>query len=414
MTPPAKPVQYERLVEPRVLEALEETPVVLIHGPRQCGKTTLARSLGARLGYSYFTLDDDNVLDFAVEDPIGFVAQCPERTILDEIQRAPQLFRAIKADVDRERTSGRFILTGSTNVLLIPKLADSLAGRLGIQRLHPLAQCELSGREPEFLNRLFRGSFESSQHDRLGPQLIERVLAGGYPEALARSTPLRRAAWYRDYIKTIVQRDVRDLTRISSLEALPKLLTLAAGQTGRLINFSDLASPFQLSRTTIRNYVTVLARVFLLEDLSPWHSNELSRIIKTPKLHLGDTGVASSLLALDAESLMMNRKALGQILETFVYQELRRQASGHASPFRFHHYRDKNRAEVDIVIDQGHKVAGVEVKAGATIKLTDFRGLRKLQSDLGDRFAGGVVLHDGETTLRFGDQLYAVPFRELW
>lgn len=406
---------YPRLVESRLLETLDDTPVVLIHGPRQCGKTTLARDIGKQRDYAYFTLDDDNVLEYAVDDPVGFVERCPERTILDEVQRAPGLFRAIKATVDRDRTPGRFLLAGSTNVLLVPKLADSLAGRLGIQRLHPLAQCELTGSNPEFLDRLFSGNFDSSSSsDRLGEQLVERILSGGYPEAIARRTPQRRAAWYRDYIETIVQRDVRDLTRIESLDALPRLLSLAAGQTARLINVSDLASPFQLSRPTIKNYLTLLERVFLLERLSPWHSNQISQLIKTPKLHLGDTGVASSLLELDSESIHFDRETLGQLLETFVYQELRRQASGHTNQHRFHHYRDKSRAEVDVVIDRGPRLAGIEVKAGATIKSADFRGLRKLESELGERFAAGIVLHDGERTVQYGDKIFAVPFWELW
>jgi hypothetical protein len=249
----------------------------------------------------------------------------------------------------------------------------------------------------------------------MGKALAERIVAGGFPEPLTRSTARRRAAWYRDYIETLVQRDVRGLARIGSLDALPRLLALAAGQTARLINISDLASPFQLSRPTIRDYVTLLARVFLLEELPPWHNNRLKRLIKTPKLHMGDTGVASTLLGLDAESLMKDRPALGQLLETFVFQELRRQASGHEEEIRYSHYRDKDGVEVDIVLERGAaEVAGVEVKASATVTAADFRGLRKLAEATGKRFVAGVVLYDGETSARFGDRLYAVPIRALW
>ena len=198
-------------------------------------------------------------------------------------------------------------------------------------------------------------------------------------------------------------------------DALPRLLALAAGQTARLINISDLASPFQLSRPTIRDYITLLARVFLLEELPPWHNNRLKRLIKTPRLHVGDTGVASTLLGVDAESLMLDRNTLGQLLETFVFQELRRQASGHEEEIRFHHYRDKDGTEVDVVLERGAaQVAGVEVKASATVTAADFRGLRKLKEATRKRFAAGVVLYDGETSASFGDGLHAVPVRALW
>jgi predicted AAA+ superfamily ATPase len=406
---------YVRFARPRLVEALADTPVVLLHGPRQCGKTTLARQVGDTAGYGYITFDDDVLLASAQADPVGFVAGLPERVILDEVQRVPLLFTTLKAAVDRDRRPGRFLLTGSANVLLVPRLADSLAGRMEILRLHPLAQAELAGGPSDFLDALFGGGFTAGTRPRLGEELAERIVAGGYPPALARSSPRRRATWYRDYIETLVQRDVRDLARISALDALPRLLALAAGQTARLINVADLAAPFQLSRPTIRDYVTLLARVFLLEELPPWHSNRLSRLIKTPKLHLSDTGVACALLGIDAAGLLADRGVLGQMLETFVFQELRRQASWHEEAVTFHHLRDKDGVEVDIVLErEGQRVAGVEVKAAGTVTSADFRGLRKLQDAMGPRFDGGVVLYDGEAIAPFGPKLYAVPIRCLW
>lgn len=406
---------YPRFAESSLTEALIDTPVVLIHGPRQCGKTTLAQAVGRKQHRAYFSFDDAVTLAAAVADPVGFISDLPERVILDEVQRAPGIFSTLKSVVDRRRVAGRFLLTGSANVLLLPILADSLAGRMGILRLHPLAQCEIVERRPRFLDTLFAGVFRPRKAERLGEALAERIAAGGYPPALARSNPRRRAAWYRDYIETLVQRDVRDLARIASLDALPRLLTLAASQTARLINISDLASPFQLSRPTIRDYVTLLERVFVLEELPPWHSNRLSRLIKTPKLHVGDTGLACALLNLDAAALMQNRGTLGQLLETFVLQELRRQASWHEDEIRFHHYRDRDGTEVDLVMERGAgQVAAIEVKASATVTASDFRGLRKLKDGLGKRFIAGIVLYDGEMTAGFGDGLYAVPIRALW
>jgi len=325
-------VLYARGAQTRLEEALADTPVVLVHGPRQCGKTTLARLVGDARGYAYVSFDDDVALAAAKADPVGFVIDLPDKAVLDEVQRAPGLFTAIKTAVDRLRTPGRFILTGSANILLVPKLADSLAGRMEILRLHPLAQCEL-----------------------------------------------------------------------------------AAGQTARLVNVAEMAGPFQLSRPTIRDYVTLLERVFLLESLPPWHSNRLSRLIKTPKLHLGDTGLATTLLNLDPSALLKDRAMLGQLLETFVFQELRRQASWHEADISFHHFRDKDGAEVDIVLERGaQELAGIEVKTAATVISNDFRGLRKLKETAGKRFAAGVVLYDGESAVGFGDSLFAVPIRALW
>lgn len=406
---------HPRFAAPLLVQALSDSPVVLLHGPRQCGKTTLAQAVGATKGYAYFSFDDAVTLAAATSDPVGFVGDLPDRTILDEVQRAPALFTALKRAVDRDRRPGRFLLTGSANVLLLPTLADSLAGRVEILRLHPLAQSELGGSEPGFLDALFDGSFKARPSARLGEELPRRITAGGYPAALARAAPHRRATWYRDYVETLVQRDVRDLARIASLDALPRLLTLAAGQTARLLNVSDLAAPFQLSRPTIKDYVTLLERVFLLEQLPPWHTNRLSRLIKTPKLHLGDTGMACALLGMDAEALSEDRSTLGQLLETFVFQELRRQASWREDDLRFHHFRDKDGAEVDLVLERGGRaVAGVEVKASATVTPSDFRGIRKLREALGVRFSAGVVLYDGEASVGFGDRLFAVPIRDLW
>lgn len=401
-----------RFVRPRLIEALGDTPVVLVHGPRQCGKTTLAQTLR---GYAYITFDDEVQLAAAKADPVGFVADLPNKVVLDEVQRVPELFASLKAALDRDRRPGRFVLTGSANVLLAPKLSDSLAGRMELLRLYPLAQCEIMGVSPRFLDVLFSRDFKSRQFGRLGAELADRIVAGGYPAALARSSGRRRRDWYHAYIETLVQRDVRELARISALDALPRLLQLAAGQTARLLNISELAAPFQLSRPTIRDYVTLLERIFLIEMLPSWHSNRLSRLVKTPKLHLGDTGLVSSLLGMDAAALKKDRALLGQLLETFVFQELRRQASWHEDAISFHHFRDKDGYEVDIVLEiAGRDIAGVEVKAAATVTDSDFRGLRKLKDASGSRFTAGVVLYDGENSVRFGENLFAVPIKALW
>ena len=432
-------VFYPRSIDAQLVEALTDSPAVLIHGPRQCGKTTLAQFVCASThfkwrgqpletpatgrGYAYINFEAEVARNAAQADLAGFADDLPERVVLDEVQRVPELFAAIKVAIDRRRQPGRFVLTGSTNVLLIPALADSLAGRLQIVRLHPLSQSEMAGTSASdgntghgrgFFDALFGDGFKVGTVERLGKQLAERIAAGGYPAALARPAGRRRARWYRDYADTLIQRDVRDIARIARLDSLARLLEMASGQTARLLNVNGLAAPFQLSRPTISDYLTLLERLFLVDRLPPWHDNRLKRLVKTPKLHMGDTGLACALIGVDADALTADRHLLGQLLETFVFQELRRQASWHEAPLRLFHFRDKDGAEVDIVVERGAAhVAGIEVKAAATVTRSDFRGLRKLASAAGERFVGGVVLYDGETSAGFGDNLYAVPIQRL-
>jgi uncharacterized protein len=402
------------MLAPRLREALADTPAVLIHGPRQSGKTTLARIVGEPRGYRYVSFDDEAALAAARADPIGFVSRLPTKSILDEVQRVPEIFTSLKAVIDRRRTPGRFVLTGSANVLLVPDLSDSLAGRMGLLRLHPLAQCEIEDRRPGFIDDLLHARFPTKLSEPLGGALARRVVDGGYPAALARKTSVRRRAWYRDYIDTQIQRDIRDLSRLRSFDTLPRLLRAIAANTARLVNVADLAAPFELTRQTIHDHVTLLERVFLIERLAPWHINEMSRLVKRPKLHVGDTGVACSLLGLDAARLDADRPMLGAMLETFVLQELRRQASARPDPIEFFHFRDRDDFEVDIVLASGRSVCGIEVKAAATVHAADLRGLRKLRSAAGSDFAAGVVLYDGSATITFGDALFAVPIRRLW
>ena len=407
---------FPRFSDARLLESLQDSPVTLIHGPRQCGKTTLARTVGSANGYRYLSFDDPVARQSATEDPMGFATGLPDRVVLDEAQRVPELFSVLKLIVDRERRAGRFVLTGSTNVLLIPTLSDSLAGRMQILRLHPLSQCECDPAVSRgFVDALLGNRFRVGQSDRLGDELAERIAAGGYPAALLRRASSRKSAWYRDFAETIVQRDAADISRIRSLDILPRLLAVSARETASLLNVSRLASSFQLSATTVGEYLALLERLFLVERVPPYRQSRTARAVKTPKLHLGDSGLACALLRLDAEGLRADRSRLGHLLETFVFQELRRQASWRQEPLAFFHFRDRDGAEVDIVIEKSvREIVGVEVKASATVTGKDFRGLRALRESAGNDFVCGVVLYDGELSLPFGDRLHAVPIRALW
>ena len=406
---------FPRYAESALVESLEGSPTVLLHGPRQCGKTTLARMVGDPRGYDYINLDGDVARAAAEYDPVGFVQGLGERTVLDEVQRVPSLFTALKQEIDARRSPGRLLLTGSSQVLLLPDLPDSLSGRMEVLRLHALSQCEMSGAVPSFLDDLFKGRFPTARTRRLGNELTERMAGGGYPAALARSSPGRRASWYRSFIETQLQRDARVVSGVRALDALPRLLAVAASQTARLQNLSSLASDSHLSRPTIGAYVALLERLFLIDRLPPWQRNRLSRLIKTPKLHVGDTGIGCALLRASPGALAHDRPLLGQYLETFVLQELRRQSVLQDPPLDFFHYRDKDQFEVDIVIERGlGEVAGVEVKAAATVGPSDFRGLRRLRRAAGGRFTAGVVVYDGEITAGFGGDMFAVPIGRLF
>ena len=408
---------YPRFSETQLQDAVADTPVILIHGSRQCGKTTLAQSFGKERGYHYITFDDITQLQAAINDPIGFIQSLPEKVILDEIQRAPELFTSIKTSVDNNRKPGRFILTGSANILLLPKLSDSLAGRMEIIHLRPLAQAEIAGQTPPLLQQLFNADFEQftnqNQYPRLGEKLANIITAGGYPAAIARSNEKRRNTWYRDYIRTIIQRDIQDISHIRNLDILPRLLTLAAGQTARLFNAADIASPFSISRPTIREYLSLLEQIFLIEQLQPWHSNRLSRLIKTPKVHFSDTGLACSLLGVSSAELWQDKAILGQLLETFIYQELRKYADWFDDHLNFFHFRNKDKVEVDIIIERGRNLVGVEIKAAATVTINDFKGLNKLKLSCPEQFIAGVVFYDGDSIVPFGEGLYAVPISLL-
>ena len=318
---------YPRYIKPLFLEALKDAPVVLIHGPRQCGKTTLARMVGIPKKYEYISFDDDVVTKATKEDPIGFVQGLSKRVILDEVQKVPHIFSTLKKEIDSNRIHGRFILTGSANILRMPKLSDSLAGRIEILRLHPLSQGELEKHKSHFLDTLFKGTFKTKKMEFSLNKLIERIVTGGYPEVFKRPSGRRRINWYQNYIEALIQRDILNISKIRSVDILPRLLALSATQTSQLVNFTNLASAFQVSRPTVFDYVTLFEQMFFLEKLPPWHSHRFRRLIKTPKLHLCDTGLACTLLGVNAVSLKKNRPLLGQLLETFVFQELRRQAS---------------------------------------------------------------------------------------
>ncbi len=404
---------YPRFVEHRVREALTDTRVVLICGPRQSGKTTLARRV-AGTDMPFVTLDDATVLDAATTDPVGFV-RALDRAVVDEIQRAPGLILAIKAAVDNDPRTGRFLLTGSANLMTLPRVGDSLAGRISIIRLLPLAQAEVRGDSPRFLDQVFAGVPPDVTSLIVGDDLVETVLAGGYPEALTRTAWHRRRDWHLDYVEAIVQRDVRDIASVEQLSSMARLLRILAERSGQLVNYSGLGTPVGMNHVTTRKYIGVLENLFLVHALPAWHMNTLKRLGKAPKLHFLDAGLLAALRDLSPSRLRRDRTPFGPVLETFVFGELLKLAGWSDDRYTFSHFRDKERNEVDIVLEDGSgQVAGVKVKASATVSAGDFSGLRRLAHACGDRFALGLVLYDHDRVVPFGDRMLAVPVSALW
>jgi predicted AAA+ superfamily ATPase len=405
---------YPRFATAKVELALADTRVVLLAGPRQAGKTTLAQSLAGG-AHAYQTLDNATTLAAAQADPTGFVRHL-DRAVIDEIQRAPGLLLAIKESVDVDPRPGRFLLTGSANLMTLPRVADSLAGRMETVRLLPLAQSEIAGgAPPAFLESVFRGEPPKAGPMLIGPALVEAVIAGGYPEALARTSWGRRQDWCLDYADAIVRRDVRDIANVDQLDRMPRLLRVLAEHSGQLINHTGVGAAIGLNHVTTQRYAALFEQLFLTRTLPPWHSNALKRLTKTPKLHFLDSGLLSALRGVTPDRIARDRGAFGPILESFVFSELLKLAGWNAERLTFSHYRDKDQCEVDVVMeDQAGRIVGVEVKAGATVTSSDFRGLRRLADAAGDQFALGLVLYDHDRAVPFGERLWAAPLSGLW
>ena len=384
-------------------------------GARQVGKTTLVRDLIDDT-WQYISFDDLAQAEVARADPVGFIRNLPPTQVaLDEVQRVPDILVAIKQAVDENRSPGRFLLTGSANAVLLPSVSDALVGRMEAVRLATLSECEIIGRRPTFLDAMLCGQAPTANDVRVRDHLVRRIVTGCFPEPLLRESGKRLRAWYRQYLNTLIQRDLSDLSRIGNVEAMSRLLRLTAVLSGQLVNLADLGGRLGLSRITAGKYLALLEQLFLVERLPAWHASEYRRLVKTPKIHAVDTGMMCALRGITGRRLLRNPVELGSLLESFVYNELRKQALWMDDPLTFHHYRDKDQVEVDLVIeDAAGGCYGVEVKAAASLRAHDFTGLRRFRRVAGHRFRMGVLLYDGDHTTSFGDGLFAVPVGALW
>ncbi|MYF69538.1 MAG: ATP-binding protein, partial [Proteobacteria bacterium] len=338
-----------------------------------------------------------------------------DRAVIDEIQRAPELILSMKQSVDDDPRPGRFLITGSVELFRSTISPDSLAGRVETLELLPFTQAEIEQCDvPEFLTRAFTGDFPAYRETGRTPELIERIVAGGYPEALRRNNATRRVAWLRAYARALTQRDAAEISAVAKTDVLSRMLEFAAAESGRLTNLSALAAPLGVDSKTVDRWLTLLEQMFIVRRIRAWHSNRLKRLVRTPKLHFLDTGLLAALRGDSAKDLRADRNKLGPLLEGFVHAELAKIAGQSSSFVSVSHYRDKDKLEVDFVVEKAGRIVGIEVKAGATAKPEDFRGLKRLRSVTDEVFSGGIVLHDGERIQRAGDRLFAMPVSQLW
>lgn len=408
---------YPRHIFNLLVEALADTPVVLLNGARQTGKSTLVQSLAASHSYRYLTMDDRVVLAAAKDDPAGFIAGLGGPVILDEVQRAPEIFLPIKAEVDRDRRPGRFLLTGSANVLLLPRMADSLAGRMEVLSLWPLSGAEMHD-SPVF-NRadwLFNGDMQNWSIPACErEQLVSALLGGGFPEAVGRATQRRRSAWFESYLQAILQRDVRDLANVEQLTEIPNLLQLLALRSGGLLNFAEVSRTSRLSQTTLKRYFSLLETLFLVVRLPSWERNKAKRMVKAPKVFLPDSGLLAHLAGVTEDALVPGVGLPGGLVETYVLGELLKHLAFSEKGLTLSHYRTQTNIEVDFILENRlGKLTGIEVKASSSVSARDFKAMRHLKETEPQSFQRGIVLYAGREVVAFDVDMFAVPLSVWW
>ena len=405
---------YKRFLETRLRQSLTDTRVVAIAGPRQSGKSTLARAVGGKSA-TYRSLDEAVHSEAAKHDPTGFIRRTGGLTIIDEIQRVPELMLAIKLDVDENPRPGRFLITGSADFRTLPAIQDSLAGRIEVFELLPLSRDEVSGEISTFLADAFAGRPPAASPARLEPDELPRlVAAGGYPEALARSGR-RSRDWLRAYARAVLEQDLSSVTSRDRKREFSQVLELLALHCAGMVNLTQIGAQLGMDRKTVYRHMDALEQMFLVRRVRPWFRNELKRLAKKPKLHFLDSGLAAALRRENTESLNANRIALGPLVETFVFAELSKQATWSDDPPDILHFHDHDNGEIDFILETwDRRVVAVEVKSGATVRSDAFAPMRKLAELLGEKFVQGIVFYDGREALPFGPKLWAAPISTLW
>ncbi len=414
------------LVVRRLLELasqrLIEEPVIALQGPRTVGKSTLLAQLALAHGTQTVDLDDPGVREAVAQDPGAFVAG-PAPVCIDEYQHVPAVLDAIKAELNRQLRPGRFVLAGSTRYDALPLAAQSLTGRLHLLTVWPLTQGELDGRRENLLEALLddpdrhapRGTVSNTSRE----EYVERIVAGGMPVPLGRSTAAGRSRWFGDYLRLVIERDVRELSPLRARERLPRLLERLVAQTAGVLNITTAASQAGLDRATASEYLKLLEAVFLVTRLPAWGTTLAARVAKAPKIHAVDSGVAAHMLRLTPEKLARRDPSslsqFGHLLESFVVGELTRQASWLDDVAICGHWRTHDGEEVDLIVERGDgRVLAFEVKAAGSVARGDLRHLRRLRDMLGERFLFGAMLYIGPRAYRAEERLHVLPVDRIW
>ena len=409
---------YKRNITNSIIDALTDTPVILVNGARQTGKSTLCKDLikSGEFHAQIVTMDDPVTLLAAKKDPLGFLEDLDKHVIIDEVQRAPELLLPIKKLIDEDRKGRRIIITGSADIMMLPKVGDSLAGRIEIHNLWPLSQDEITGTESNFLNTLINPDGKFKPTNVSWKDIASKMRVGGYPESLERSSPQRRNKWFSDYMTAILQKDIRDLANIEGLTELPNILKLIATRVGSTINMSDISRLSGIKNTTLKRYVTLLEHTFLIIKIPAWTKNTEGQFVKSPKIYLNDTGLLNHLVGFEDDAFLEQRVNAGACLENFVVMEIIKQLGWSNSQLKPYHFSMHRGSEVDLVLeDQRGGLYGIEVKSSATLQNKDFSGLKRLAQFAGDKLKRGIVLYSGEQYLGgFGENLQAVPLASIW
>lgn len=408
---------YERYILKDIIESLENQPIVLINGARQVGKSTFIEEvLSKKVELDYVTLDNEQDLLSLRGDPASFLKQYEGLIAIDEIQRAPDIFISLKRIVDERKKYGQFLLTGSANVLMLPKLSESLAGRMMIYTMWPLSQSEIRNTASNFIKKIFQKDPVFKNKEELSEdEWTEILIKGGYPASLRAKTQKQRNTWFKSYLATILQRDIKSLSDIEGLREIPNVLEILSTRVGNFINLSDVGRISGIKTTTMQRYFSLLKMVFLVIDVPGWYKNQEKRLIKSPKVFLNDTGLLCYLLGLDIESLKSNKTLGGHVFENFVCTELIKQLGWSDVPIKLYHFRTHIGQEVDFVLEGPEgKIVGIEVKYKRTCTLSDLKGLRKLKELSGKKFHKGIILYQGNKTVFMDKDIIAIPATTLW
>lgn len=397
-----------------VKKGLKSRRIIFISGARQCGKTTLAKSIQSK-NIDYVSLDDPVLLKAAKSDPNGFVKHKGKTLIIDEIQKAPELLSSIKKAVDDNQAPGQYLLTGSANILNLPGNYESLAGRVKYVRLRPFSQGEVVGSKPDLFDRFFKENFQDAQVNFDQDEVLSIAFKGGFPEALSFDKEERRS-WFRDYVTSLLERDLKDVMRIYRMDKIKKLLEVSAAWSGKFIDTNAICSKLGIQRNTYEGYLQALKTLYLVEDIQPWINTDYERVGKKSKFYLSDCGLMISLLNLSFAETRLNSDQSGKIIETFVANELLVHADVSNEKYRIFQYRDREKREIDFIIEgEDGKILALEVKAGINISQHSFSHMTWFRDHLAkDRFVSGVVLYTGHKVINFGNNLWAVPLSNLW